>query len=81
MVFAILRSEFATRDARRRITPLKPNPEHGRLLASLLYRTAPTDPWVLTGVAICTAITGLIACLLPLRRALNVDPVTALRVE
>lgn len=53
----------------------------GRLLASLLYRTAPSDPWVLAGVAIATAITGLIACLLPLRRALSIDPAAALRME
>ena len=51
----------------------------GRLLATLLYQVTPTDPWVLTAVAASIAAAVLAASLLPLRRALSVDPNSALR--
>ncbi len=53
----------------------------GRLLATLLYQVTPTDPWVLTTVAASIAATALAASLLPLRRALSVDPNSALRLD
>jgi ABC-type lipoprotein release transport system permease subunit len=53
----------------------------GRLIRSLLYGIQPTDPGVMTTVAIVLALTGLVACVLPARRATRIDPVVALTAE
>ena len=52
-----------------------------RLLSSLLFGIAPSDPATYAAVAVVLAATALISCYLPARRALLVDPVTALREE
>lgn len=52
-----------------------------RMLASLLYQVSPADPQVLAGAASVVVIAALIACWLPVRRALRVDPLVALRYE
>jgi ABC-type antimicrobial peptide transport system permease subunit len=53
----------------------------GRLMSSLLYHVTPADPPVLIGVAASIGASALAACLVPIRRALRVDPSVALRTE
>ncbi len=52
-----------------------------RVLASMLYRVAPTDPLVLGYVAVAVVMAAMFACLAPLRRALRVDPLVSLRCD
>jgi hypothetical protein len=53
----------------------------GRLLAGLLFGVGAADPWNLAAVAGVLALTAGLASQAPARRALRVDPVTALRSE
>jgi predicted permease len=53
----------------------------GRLVSSMLFGIHPADPATLAGVAILLTVTALVACLVPARRAMRVDPVVALRTE
>lgn len=53
----------------------------GRVLASYLYETQPTDPLILLAVGALFVLAGVIACLGPAWRATTIDPLTALRAE
>jgi ABC-type antimicrobial peptide transport system permease subunit len=53
----------------------------GRLLAAQLYQISPHNPFLLCATAVVLAIAGLLACLIPARRATLVDPIEALRAE
>ena len=52
-----------------------------RLMASLLYGVAPTDPVTFGGVALLLMVVALAACFFPARRAARVQPVEALHYE
>jgi putative ABC transport system permease protein len=52
-----------------------------RALTGLLYGIAPNDATTLAGVAIVVLLISAAATYIPARRALRVDPITALRAE
>ena len=52
-----------------------------RLLQNQLYQVGTTDPWTFGGVAAGFLLVGMMACLVPGRRAARVDPVRAIQVE
>jgi ABC-type antimicrobial peptide transport system permease subunit len=52
-----------------------------RLMQSLLYSVTARDPATFVAVPVLLVAVALAACYLPARRALKVDPVTALRAE
>ena len=52
-----------------------------RLLEALLFQVKPVDPASFSVVAIVMIAIGLVACWLPTRRAMRVDPAVALRLE
>jgi ABC-type antimicrobial peptide transport system permease subunit len=53
----------------------------GQVLASIVYRSPPHDPVVLAGVLALMILLGLFSSWLPARRALHIEPMSALRYD
>jgi predicted permease len=52
-----------------------------RLIGSLLFQTAPTDPFAFAGMVILLSAVALLAGYLPARRASKIHPLVALRTQ
>jgi putative ABC transport system permease protein len=53
----------------------------GRLLQGLLIQTSPTDPLTLVSITALLVVVSVAACILPARRAANLDPLAVLRSD
>ena len=53
----------------------------GPLFRHFVYGVAPHDPLTIFGTAVVLTCIALLACWIPARRAIGVDPMVALRHE
>jgi ABC-type lipoprotein release transport system permease subunit len=49
-----------------------------RFVEAMLFDVAPTDPWSYAGTSFLLVAIAAVACLVPARRAMRVDPIVAL---
>jgi putative ABC transport system permease protein len=52
-----------------------------RLMVSMLFQVKPNDPLIFGAVSLLLLAVTLVACCIPARRAMRVDPIVALRYE
>jgi len=52
-----------------------------RLMAGVLYGIRPLDPVTFAGVAIALVSVAAVACSIPARRAVHIEPLLALRCD
>ncbi len=52
-----------------------------RLISSMMYGVSPNDPFTFVTVSIVLIVVASLACYIPARRAMRVDPLIALRYE
>ena len=50
-----------------------------RLAGTLLFEVKPYDPATLVGVSLVLLLASLLACVIPARRAMRIDPATTIR--
>ena len=50
-----------------------------RLISTLLYGVSPTDPASYAATAVLLLAVSVVACVVPMRRAMRVDPAIAMR--
>jgi putative ABC transport system permease protein len=53
----------------------------GRLISSLLFGVTPYDPLTISAIAVVVTTVALLACYVPARSAMRLDPMVALRYE
>jgi ABC-type antimicrobial peptide transport system permease subunit len=52
-----------------------------RSIRSFLFEVQPGNPWVFLLAVLALVLIGLLAAMLPARRAVSIDPMRALRTE
>jgi ABC-type antimicrobial peptide transport system permease subunit len=80
-VFALIMRQGAMQTALAVAVGLFLSLAAGRVLAQMLYKVSPSDPFALLASSVLLAAAALLACFLPARRATRVDPIQALRTE